>query len=192
MSGRVPSTFDAPVTATSLVRPDSSARTLSTLSSAVSRSNPTHRSVAAAPSAACTHGRMFPSWSSRVTTTSSPGHPLLGERPGDVVRQLRHRPPEYDPSSIAPEQVRNRSPGADHHILSPPLGVRDQPSVGDPGRHRPRHRLGHLPRHLRPTRPIEVRDALVEGWEVPADALEVEGHDAIIAGQLRRGRIGSS
>jgi hypothetical protein len=61
--------LDDPVTASTFVRADFSVRTSSTPGSAVCRSHPTHRTVAAA-SAACTHGRKYPS---RSTTTSSPG-----------------------------------------------------------------------------------------------------------------------
>ncbi len=70
-SGRVPTRFDAPVTATRRVRSDSTEATSS--SSAVSGSKSSHRTVAPADSAARTHGRTFASWSSRVTTISSPG-----------------------------------------------------------------------------------------------------------------------
>ena len=69
----MPSRFDAAVTATSLVRPDRTVATCSGVSSAVAGSKSAHRTVAPTACAACTHGRMLESWSSRVTTTSSPG-----------------------------------------------------------------------------------------------------------------------
>ncbi len=71
-SGRVPMRFEAPVTATRRVRSESTAVTASVASSPVSGSKSAQRTVAPARSAACTHGRTFASWSSRVTTTSSP------------------------------------------------------------------------------------------------------------------------
>ncbi|CAM5241713.1 hypothetical protein STENM327S_06787 [Streptomyces tendae] len=69
----VPIRFDAAVTATSLVRGPSTAARCSDRSSPVAGSKSAHRTRAPAACAACTHGRMFESWSSRVTTTSSPG-----------------------------------------------------------------------------------------------------------------------
>ena len=73
MSGRVPSTLEAAVTATSLVRSESTAVRHSGPSSAVWGSKSIHRTIAPAASAACTHGRTLASWSRRETTTSSPG-----------------------------------------------------------------------------------------------------------------------
>jgi hypothetical protein len=65
--------LDAAVTATSRVRGDSTAATSSSVSSPVAGSNSAQRTRAPTLSAACTHGLMFASWSSRVTTTSEPG-----------------------------------------------------------------------------------------------------------------------
>ena len=71
--GRVPIRFEAPVTATSRVRWLVASLTSSAVSSPVAGSKCAQQTVAPAASAACTHGRMLASWSSRVTTTSSPG-----------------------------------------------------------------------------------------------------------------------
>jgi hypothetical protein len=71
--GRVPIRFEAPVTATSFVRPVSTSATSSAVSSPVVGSKAAHRTVAPAASAARTHGRTLASWSRRETTTSSPG-----------------------------------------------------------------------------------------------------------------------
>src|SRR5215211_5881080 len=72
-SGTVPHALDAAVTATQRVRSDSTASTAAAGSASVSPSGSAQRTVAPARSAAITHGRTLASWSSRVTTTSSPG-----------------------------------------------------------------------------------------------------------------------
>ena len=69
----VPTAFDASVNATTLVRSDSAASNDAGSSVASSSRMSTQRTVAPASSAASTHGRTLASWSSRVTTTSSPG-----------------------------------------------------------------------------------------------------------------------
>ena len=170
-SGRVPSRFEAAVTATSRVRVDSTASRSS--SSAVSGSKSSQRTVAPAASAASTQGRMFASWSSRVTTTSSPGRQPRADGAGEVEGQLRHRPPEHDPARVGTEQVRDRRTGAHDDVLGPPLGVGDRAPVGEPRRHRAGDRLGHRRRHLRAARPVEVGHAVVERRELGADAREI-------------------
>ena len=72
-SGTVPTAFDAAVTATQRVRSESTASTAAAGRASVSRSGSAQRTVAPARSVAITQGRTFASWSSRVTTTSSPG-----------------------------------------------------------------------------------------------------------------------
>ena len=69
----MPSRFDAPVTATTRVRDDSSRATSATVSSAVRGSKSANRTAAPTASAARIQGRMLASWSSRVTITSSSG-----------------------------------------------------------------------------------------------------------------------
>ena len=61
MSGIVPIKFDAAVTATSRVRPESCASMFSTGNSLVCGSKSTHRTVAPVFAAAITHGRMLAS-----------------------------------------------------------------------------------------------------------------------------------
>lgn len=69
--------LEAAVKATSRVRGDSTARMSSAVSSPVAGSKSAQRTVAPACSAAWIQGRMLASWSSRVTTTSSPGDQVL-------------------------------------------------------------------------------------------------------------------
>jgi len=75
--GRVPIRLDAAVIATNRVRSDNTSSTAASGTSPVTGSNSTHRTAAPTASAACTQGRMLLSWSSRDTTTSSPGPHLL-------------------------------------------------------------------------------------------------------------------
>ncbi len=75
--GLVPMRLAAPVVATRRVRSLRTSATASALSSPVSGSKSTQRTVAPTACAAWTHGRMFESWSRRVTTTSSPGPQCL-------------------------------------------------------------------------------------------------------------------
>ena len=63
-----------------------------------SSSMSTQRTVAPASSAASTHGRTFASWSSFVTTTSSPGPSV---RPNDRER-CRRSDVEFGPNTISP------------------------------------------------------------------------------------------
>ena len=84
-SGAVPVTFDVAFTAIHRVRSDTTAATCSGSRASVSRSGSAKRTVAPARSAASTHGRTLPSWSSRVTTTSSPG---LRDRPTAAANRI--------------------------------------------------------------------------------------------------------
>ncbi len=98
-SGRVPSRLEAPVSATSRVRSESRLVTSAGSSSPVVRSNPAHRTVAPTDSAASTHGRMLASWSSRVTTTSSPApQPLARARARSKVSWVIDRPNTTPPA----------------------------------------------------------------------------------------------
>ncbi len=98
--GRVPIRLDAPVTATSLVRSVSTSATSSAVSSPVAGSNPIQRTVAPAASAARTQGRTFASWSSRETTTSSPGpQPVASVRARSNVSWVALRPNTMPPGS---------------------------------------------------------------------------------------------
>ena len=107
--GRVPIRLDAPVTATRRVRSESSAATSSAVSSPVARSKPTQRTVAPTASAAITQGRTFASWSSRETTTSSPGpQPAASVRARSKVSWVALRP-KTTPRASAP----SRSASAD-------------------------------------------------------------------------------
>ncbi len=75
--------LEAAVTATRRVRGESWARMWPAVSSPVAGSKSARRTVTPARSAACTHGRMLASWSSRVTTTSSPS-----DQPAARVRAM--------------------------------------------------------------------------------------------------------
>ena len=181
----MPSTFDAPVTATSFVRPDSSARTSSTVSSAVSRSNPTQRSCRARA-----RRRLHPRPDVRVVVEPRdhdlvPGHPLLGERPRHVVRRLRHRPREHHPARVAAEQVRDRLRAAATTSSARRSAAVTSPRLEMPDVIVPATASATCLGTCVPTRPVEVGDALLEGREVLADAVEVEGHAHIIAGEAR-------
>ena len=91
--------LDAPVTATSRVRGLSASSRESSDSSAVSGSKSTHRTAAPAASAAITQGRTLPSWSSRVTTTSSSGpHSLAIARLTSKVSWVKLRPNTTPPA----------------------------------------------------------------------------------------------
>ena len=72
-SGTVPMALLPAVTATSRVRSPTRSANWPAGSSPVAGSNSAQRTVAPAASAACTQGRTLASWSSRETTTSSPG-----------------------------------------------------------------------------------------------------------------------
>ena len=103
-SGRVPSRLEAPVTATTRVRSPNRSVTASTESSALPGSNGAQRTVAPASSAARTQGRMLASWSSRVTTTSSPAdHCLAIARETSNVSWVIDRP-KTTPSGEAPSR----------------------------------------------------------------------------------------
>ena len=108
-SGRVPIRLEAAVTATSLVRSERTAATCSTSSSPVSGSKSAQRTVAPARSAAWIQGRTLASWSSRVTTTSSPGpQPGPASAPGPSSAGSstgRTRPPR-----VGVDEVGHRGP----------------------------------------------------------------------------------
>jgi hypothetical protein len=72
-SGRLPSRFDAAVSATTRVLGVSTRATSAGVRTPVAGSKSAQWTVAPTAVAACTHGRTFASWSRRVTTTSSPG-----------------------------------------------------------------------------------------------------------------------
>ncbi len=76
-SGRVPTALLAAVTATSRVRRVISSSYCQTGSSQVSMSTSAQRTTAPADFAATSQGRTFASWSSRLTTTSSPTFHVL-------------------------------------------------------------------------------------------------------------------
>ena len=102
--GQVPSRFDAAVTATSRVRGDSTCATASAGSSAVAGSNSAQRTRAPTASAASTQGLTFASWSSEVTTTSSPGpHVAASVRATSNVIWVMLRP-KTTPRGSAPSR----------------------------------------------------------------------------------------
>ena len=91
-AGRVPIRFDAPVTATSRVRVGQHGRDVVELGGGRVEVEPTAPSRRRARRR-CTHGRMLASWSSRVTTTSSPGpQPAASVRARSKVSAVMLRP----------------------------------------------------------------------------------------------------
>ena len=100
----MPSRFDAAVIATSRVRGESTAATSSSVSSADAGSNSAQRTVAPTAAAATIQGRMFASWSRRVTTTSSPGsHVAASVRAMANVSSVMLRP-NTTPRASAPSR----------------------------------------------------------------------------------------
>ena len=92
------------MTATSLVRSVSTSATSSAVSSPVAGSKAAQRTVAPTASAARTQGRTFASWSSRETTTSSPGpHPAASVRARSKVSWVALRP-KTTPRGSAPSR----------------------------------------------------------------------------------------
>ena len=157
--GRVPIRFDAPVTATSLVRSVSTSATSSAVSSPVAGSNPIQRTVAPAASAAITQGRTFASWSSRETTTSSPGpQPAASVRARSKVSWVALRPNTM-PRGSAPSRSAIAERAAEHGVVGQPLGGGDPAAVGDRGGQRLGDRAGDRLRHLGPAGAVEVRGA---------------------------------
>ncbi len=94
----MPTAFDASVNATSRVLSLSAASNESRSSVTSSSRMSTQRTVAPASWAARTHGRTFASWSSVVTTTSSPGRSV---RPNDRER-CSSNVVEFGPKTISP------------------------------------------------------------------------------------------
>src|SRR4051794_19965484 len=108
-SGMVPIRLEAPVTATSLVAGLVTRSIWPGTSSPVSGSKSAKRTVAPTDSAASTQVRTLASWSSRVTTTSSPGPQSLARvRARSRVSWVMLRPKTM-PSGSAP----SRSASAD-------------------------------------------------------------------------------
>ena len=130
-SGRVPSRFDAPVTATRRVRADSSAATSSGRSSPVSRSNPTQRTVAPTASRG-----LHPRPDVGVVVQPGDHHLVAGrprarQRPGQVVGQGGHAPAEDHPARVGADEVGHRRPGLEHDLVGAARGGADVAAVGD-------------------------------------------------------------
>ncbi len=134
----VPSRLLAPVTATSRVRSDRSGATCSSRSSPVVgvEVGPAHAAPAA--SAAISHGRMLASWSSRVTTISSPGRHCRSEGSGEVERQLGGAAAEHDAGRVGAGEVGHRTAGADDDLLGVALRGVVHATVGRAGPASPR------------------------------------------------------
>ena len=177
---RVPIRFEAPVVATSRVRSESTAATASADSSPVAGSKSTHRTVAPTASAACTQGRMFASWSSRVTTTSSPGPQSLASAAGEVVGERGGAAAEHDAARVGPEQVGEGGAAVGDDLLGAPLGGGDRAAVRD----RAGQGVGDRPADdvggLAAAGAVEVRGPLGERGEVGTDRGDVERHTGIL------------
>lgn len=126
-AGRVPIRLEAAVTATRRVRSPVTAAMSSAVSSPVAGSKSAHRTVAPAAAAACTQGRMLESWSSRVTTTSSPGaQPFASVREKSYANCVALRP-KTTPDGCAP----SRSASARRAPVTIASALRS-PAVPDP------------------------------------------------------------
>src|SRR5262245_32821590 len=109
-SGALPTTLEVAVKTTHRVRSDSTAAMWSGPSASVARSGSAKRTTAPARSAAITQGRTFPSWSNRVTTTSSPGpRPRPTAAAKRMVSEVMDSPntmPSASPPSSSPATSR--------------------------------------------------------------------------------------
>ena len=129
-SGRVPSRLEAPVTATSRVRVGQHGLEVVELGGRRG-SKSTQRTVAPARSAASTQGRMLASWSSRVTTTSSPGPQSFARvRATSKVSWVIERPKTTPPGS-APSRSAIAARAPTTIVLGAALGLGDRAPVGE-------------------------------------------------------------
>jgi hypothetical protein len=128
-----------------------------------------HRTVAPARSAAITQGRTFASWSSLLTTTSSP----------DVQR--RHAPPEHDAGRIGAEEVGQRRASIAHDVVGVELRGRDVAAIRQRADQCAVHRVRHNVWRLSPARSVEVRCAAVESGEPGAHRGDVEHFEIVHA-----------
>ena len=131
-SGRLPMALDAAVTATTRVRSPITSSKRCAGSSPVSVSNSAQRTVAPARWAAMTQGRMLASWSSEVTTISSPAGPPAREGVGDVEGERRHVGSQHHPIGRAVDEVGDRAPGLLHDRRAALARRKDAVHVGHP------------------------------------------------------------
>ena len=117
---------------------------------------------------------MLASWSSRVTTTSSPGPQLLREARAKSKVSWVMRAAEDDAAGVGAEQVGHRGPGAERDVLGAALGLGDGAAVGQ------RRRSGVAATasatasgRLGAAGAVEVGDAGGEGRELGADSVHV-------------------
>src|ERR671917_445585 len=101
-SGRVPIAELAAVTATSRVRGPSSSSYCQSGSSPVSMSTSAQRTPTPARTASSTHGRTLASWSSRLTTTSSPGRQVRASARATVQVSREGSGPRTTPVDTPP------------------------------------------------------------------------------------------
>ena len=173
--GRVPSRLEAAVTATSRVRSVTTSSRSSRSSSAVAGSSRSQRTVTPVASAAWIHGRTLESWSSSLTTTSSPGcHVLASIRETSYVSWVALRP-WTTPSGTARG---GRRPRDGSPARRPPRcagsPVRSRAGTAD------RSGCGRSPRRRRrglgAAGSVEVGDARGERGELGAEGSDVERH----------------
>jgi hypothetical protein len=119
---------------------------------------------------------MLLSWSSRVTTTSSPA---CHERAREVEAQLRGAAPEHDAGGIGAEQIGHRLASLGDGSFGALLCRGDGSTVGDGGCQRAGHRRPDDVRNLRAARPVEVGHSFGQRREVAADPLDVERHQSV-------------
>ena len=145
-------------------------------------SNSAIRTSPPASSAARAHGVKFASWSRLVRDDCIPGSPLRCQGSTHGKRQARHVLTKDDLGRVGVEQV--------GHCLPPGCGLWLLPGWMHRIRHRgcsltvvedPRSRAMATPLwHLRPTRPVEIRNRFailtsLQRWELGADGVYVEG-----------------
>ena len=157
-SGRVPIALEAAVTATRRVRSDRTRSTAAAGSSPVSASKSATRTVAPARSAASRHGRTLASWSSDVTTTSSPGAQVREMASAKWKVSVVMFGPRTTPSGVPPTQVRDRRPGVRDDLAARARRGERAALVGHGGAQRVGDRLDDGGGHLRAGRAVERRD----------------------------------
>ncbi len=177
-SGRVPRMFDAPVTATTRVLSLTSDRTSSAVRMPVLGSNSAQRTVAPVRSAYVTHGRTLPSWSSRVTTTSSPGpHDCARVRATWNVSSVMLRPNTMPAGSpFTRSAPARRAPTVMSSALRSAWVVR--PRFDSPAMSAPAMAAATTSGVCVPPGSVEVGGAVGEGGDAGADAVDVVGHEA--------------
>ena len=110
------------------------------------------------------------------------GRPRLRQRPGQVVGQGGHAPPEDHPAGVGAHEVGHGRPGIEHDAVGAAGGGADVAAVGDVGQQGGGDRLTDHRRHLRATRAVEVGGACLQCRELRPDGLDVKAHGGPLLG----------